>query len=366
MTFCLYVASRVFVQYLKSRPRDGQVKASLHFLITVMNIIKRRNPSTESFLVQLDVDLQNAGLEESRSLRTRLAKKTDWSTGCWAGGTKGDSGIPGETSASSSPGQIWNQTGRTERPVFGDLGLAAYSPLNGQNLTKPPQQDPTDKPCSKTRAYDSEQSNSSRIDRTYSIPSRQKTPSSNLSPYSEDVMDFQADLVELSSTDSRRNEFSHDSTTSYTPPSVSQDPGQVLWDASMGSEKRAVYLGELQPLESDYWEQNNSAEFATSDRNFGFEEPFVGTFAKQHSANLHASQSNGGDGPGQVTGTGLTPGAMGSFAAASGLTPGQSGGLLDMSEAEWKQMLDDGLMDMGWQSNMVTDTGGFDFVSRNL
>lgn len=57
LSFCLYVAARVFVQYLKTRPKDDQVRASLEFLLTAMGHIKKKNPLTESFLVQLDVDL---------------------------------------------------------------------------------------------------------------------------------------------------------------------------------------------------------------------------------------------------------------------------------------------------------------------
>ncbi|PFH55480.1 hypothetical protein XA68_18194 [Ophiocordyceps unilateralis] len=58
ISFCLYVAARVFVQYLKSRPDDSQATDSLRFLLSAMNVLKRRNPLTESFLVQLDVDLE--------------------------------------------------------------------------------------------------------------------------------------------------------------------------------------------------------------------------------------------------------------------------------------------------------------------
>ncbi|KAL3961699.1 hypothetical protein ACCO45_003222 [Purpureocillium lilacinum] len=61
ISFCLYVAARVFVQYLKSRPDDAQTADSLRFLLSAMNALKRRNPLTESFLVQLDVDFESAG-----------------------------------------------------------------------------------------------------------------------------------------------------------------------------------------------------------------------------------------------------------------------------------------------------------------
>ncbi|KAH7026540.1 fungal-specific transcription factor [Microdochium trichocladiopsis] len=63
ISFCLYVSARVFVQYLKSRPEDSQTADSLRFLLAAMNALKRKNPLTESFLVQLDVDLEALGLK---------------------------------------------------------------------------------------------------------------------------------------------------------------------------------------------------------------------------------------------------------------------------------------------------------------
>ncbi|KAI1075058.1 fungal-specific transcription factor [Whalleya microplaca] len=62
ISFCLYVAARVFVQYLKSRPEDSQIADALRFLLAAMNALKRKNPLTESFLVQLDVDLEALGM----------------------------------------------------------------------------------------------------------------------------------------------------------------------------------------------------------------------------------------------------------------------------------------------------------------
>ncbi|OAA43024.1 binuclear zinc transcription factor [Beauveria brongniartii RCEF 3172] len=58
ISFTLYVAARVFVQYLKSRPEDDATADSLRFLLSAMNALKKRNPLTESFLVQLDVDFE--------------------------------------------------------------------------------------------------------------------------------------------------------------------------------------------------------------------------------------------------------------------------------------------------------------------
>ena len=62
ISFCIYVAARVFVQYLKTRPNDQQMNASLQFLLQAMQALRRKNPLTESFLVQLDLDLESAGI----------------------------------------------------------------------------------------------------------------------------------------------------------------------------------------------------------------------------------------------------------------------------------------------------------------
>lgn len=62
ISFCVYVAARVFVQYLKTRPNDQQMNSSLQFLLQAMQALRRKNPLTESFLVQLDLDLEGAGI----------------------------------------------------------------------------------------------------------------------------------------------------------------------------------------------------------------------------------------------------------------------------------------------------------------
>ena len=63
MAFSLYVAARVFVQFLKKSPNDQEVKASLEFLLTAMSALKRKNPLTESFMVQLKLDIEGSGLD---------------------------------------------------------------------------------------------------------------------------------------------------------------------------------------------------------------------------------------------------------------------------------------------------------------
>jgi hypothetical protein len=64
ISFCVYVAARVFVQYLKTRPNDQQMNSSLQFLLQAMQALRRKNPLTESFLVQLDLDLEGAGISK--------------------------------------------------------------------------------------------------------------------------------------------------------------------------------------------------------------------------------------------------------------------------------------------------------------
>lgn len=51
---------------MKSRPRDTEVSSSLQFMLSAMHAMKRKNPLADSFLVQLDVDLEAAGLDEMR------------------------------------------------------------------------------------------------------------------------------------------------------------------------------------------------------------------------------------------------------------------------------------------------------------
>ena len=63
MAFCLYVAARVFVQYLKKNTQDSQIRTALQFLLTAMEAMKLKNPLTESFLVQLQLDIKGNGLD---------------------------------------------------------------------------------------------------------------------------------------------------------------------------------------------------------------------------------------------------------------------------------------------------------------
>ncbi|EPE09204.1 c6 transcription factor prf [Ophiostoma piceae UAMH 11346] len=76
ISFCLYVAARVFVQLLKGKPKESQAIDTLRFLLTAMSALKRRNPLTESFLVQLDVDLEALG-DRIPELKSAFPMSTD-------------------------------------------------------------------------------------------------------------------------------------------------------------------------------------------------------------------------------------------------------------------------------------------------
>lgn len=63
LAFCLYVAARVFIQFLKKIPNNTEIRASLDLLLTAMRVLQRKNPLTESFLVQLNLDIEGSGLD---------------------------------------------------------------------------------------------------------------------------------------------------------------------------------------------------------------------------------------------------------------------------------------------------------------
>ncbi|KAL3476336.1 fungal-specific transcription factor domain-containing protein [Aspergillus californicus] len=66
ISFCVYVAARVFVQYLKFRPDDMAARSSLQFVFSVLDALKNQNPLTESFLVQLEVDIEGTPFQDIR------------------------------------------------------------------------------------------------------------------------------------------------------------------------------------------------------------------------------------------------------------------------------------------------------------
>jgi hypothetical protein len=63
LPFCIFVATRVFVQHVKRRPNDHDTASSVRFLLSAMTVLQAMNPLAASLLVQLDVELVGTGLE---------------------------------------------------------------------------------------------------------------------------------------------------------------------------------------------------------------------------------------------------------------------------------------------------------------
>ena len=62
LSFCLYVAARVFTHAHIRQPSDDAARANLHFLLHTMQAHRQKNNLTESFIVQLVLELEAAGL----------------------------------------------------------------------------------------------------------------------------------------------------------------------------------------------------------------------------------------------------------------------------------------------------------------
>ncbi|KAA6406978.1 MAG: Fungal specific transcription factor [Lasallia pustulata] len=65
MVYCVYVAARVLVQHQRTRPDDQASQSSLQFLVSVMRALKRKHPLAQSFLAQLDCDIQSGDIRTS-------------------------------------------------------------------------------------------------------------------------------------------------------------------------------------------------------------------------------------------------------------------------------------------------------------
>ena len=76
ISFCLYVAARIYTQSYKKGSRDETTHDNLQFLLNAMQAIKKKNPLTESFLVQLMIDLEGTDFDTpSNNSRVNLHLK---------------------------------------------------------------------------------------------------------------------------------------------------------------------------------------------------------------------------------------------------------------------------------------------------
>ena len=313
ISFCLYVAARVFVQYLKSRPKDGQVRASLQFLLSAMHAIKRKNPLTESFLVQLDVDLESAGLENSRELRAHVSMK-------FSQATNRSPGCPGEHLGMGSLG-VQSQP----RPAYGDMGIAAYNDPNHTNVAGDPSA-PGSTYKSTTATFSSTNQlvegefnfipNQSQFDLPDRTPDSQHNSQTYRSPQSMNPgMDMSPDgsgdhQTPNSSTQSQQNASSHTSNTAYSPQNQ-QDPKGMM----SGNMNSAAFF------------DPNDLNLNTFTTDFDMHSFPTSTAEQQQQGFVLPSTWAGAS-------TGLTPGPTG------GLTPSGISDMMGMTDADWSQVMD--------------------------
>ena len=334
ISFCLYVAARVFVQYLKSRPKDTQIRASLQFLLQAMQAIKRKNPLTESFLVQLDVDLEGAGIENLQDLRTNAQNPKPFATRSEA--------CPSEHLV------MGHQT------TYGDLsasGGAYNDPNTSANMTSTAPSQPT---VSSSFGY-TDLSNMAdehhmgfmaSSQHQFELPNRQRSPASgpssglHRSPQDMDVSPGASTGEHRTPNSSSHQSASaglsaHTSHTGYSPPNLQQEttPGRLTGPALFNP---------------------NDAAFSTDFDMHSF--PASAAENQQQGFVLPSNWGSGGTGltpgptgmtPGAtgMTGTGLTPGP-------TGFTPGASGmsDMINMSDEAWNQMMDSMGFSQEWET----------------
>ena len=330
ISFCLYVAARVFVQYLRSRPSDVQIAASLQFLLAAMAAIKRKNPLTESFLVQLDVDMEAAGLEDAR----QTFKRQSAALSAGAGGPTRSEGCPLTEFLQLDPITGNKSCGK----AYGDDGLGMYNnPRTAGDIVP-----------ATLEQYHLDRASAEMADYLTSaappveLPNRQRTPGSVnfTSPNSMGREDMDTSpggsatdhITPNSSNMSQQNYSSRTSHTGYSPPT--QQPQQPGTSRPAGG---AASNLQHQPMQATFM-------FDASDFSDMGLEGFV----------MPEGQSMEGTGftPGPMASTGFTPGPTdptGFPPGPTGMSPGMNSGITmgvmdemmnGKTEADWSQMLD--------------------------
>lgn len=346
ISFCLYVAARVFVQYLKSRPKDNQVRTSLQFLLSAMHAIKRKNPLTESFLVQLDVDLEGAGLEDTRALRQHLPKQSS--------AANRTPGCPQGHLAMPDPAHI------NRPPAYGDQGLAVYNQPDSQNVPSIPLTTSTVDPFEYSNVATTNTSYTGYLPGTHNqfdVTNReQRTPGSlhtvnDSNQYRSPVnvgtdMDTSPDGSGgggggQHTPSSQQNNSSHTSNTAYSPPGAQNQQQQ----------QNQHHHQQTQPQPNPNTIPNtlfdpNDPTFSTT---FDMSPYTAQSFDHQQQDFLQSQVWEMGGG-----GTGLTPGGPGS---------GPEGDIMNMSDVEWNQMME-GLGDWNSQMLVANDGGGYDGMGQ--
>ncbi|BCS27953.1 Zn(II)2Cys6 transcription factor [Aspergillus puulaauensis] len=71
VSLCIYVASRVLLQHLRTCPDDTAARSSLQFIFSALSALKHKNTLAESLLVQLEVDIDGtpfSGLQRPKQI----------------------------------------------------------------------------------------------------------------------------------------------------------------------------------------------------------------------------------------------------------------------------------------------------------
>ncbi|KAI0387288.1 hypothetical protein F5Y04DRAFT_274147 [Hypomontagnella monticulosa] len=317
ISFCLYVAARVFVQYLKSRPDDSQTADSLRFLLAAMNALKRKNPLTESFLVQLDVDLEALGTRIPK-LKSAFPRSAD-SPG---------SGVKIPKMRRTQNNDAGNAN--CENPDGSGTGIFAYrpnmatdDPTNPPNITQPENQNPA------SRQMPDDFSGQSWMPREQPLPTRDRNPGiihNNCDRSTIPPMLFPG-FVDGNGSDS--NEIS----SNTDGPSNRPTP-----NSSSGSDNRQSTTG--------------SGHIANSSGRTSFDTSPIGSHlgpqADMDAATASFFQMGGSTGmtPEQTFGTGETPGNA--FTVPENW-PGQTA-MTPVAEGVLQHLMDM-RMDLGWDSN---------------
>ena len=342
ISFCLYVAARVFVQYLKSRPKDNQVRTSLQFLLAAMHAIKRKNPLTESFLVQLDVDLEGAGLEDTRALRQHMPMQTNT--------TNRSPSCPQAHLGMPDPAHI------DRPPAYGDQGLAVYNQPDLQNVPTIPVAAGISEPFEYSNVATTNTSYTGYLsnDRNqFDVTNReQRTPGSlhtindsnqyrspvNIGTDMDTSPDGSGGGGGQHTPSSQQNNSSHTSNTAYSPPNA-QNPQQ--------QQPQQQRQQQTQPNPQSH-NLNNSTLFDPNDPIFttGFDmSSYAATSFDPGQQQDFMQQSQVWE-MGGSSGTGLTPGGPGAD-------------IMNMSDVDWNQMME-GLGDWNQQVLVGNDGGAFD------
>lgn len=322
IAFCLYVAARVFVQYLKSRPGDATVKSSLQFLLSAMQALKGKNPLTESFLVQLDVDLEGSGIESlSSATKASLAVKRAMG---------GDMSNIDALRCSHLHDPRQSQT--------------PGAPILGEGSSPQPLQSVNGTPMDLSQLYSSTQY-------TASMPSRSKDGARThslqglipTSDYGEGMVNTTNDMDTSPDASDRQNSTSDHPTpstnsnkgsshTSFTPPNHDQEQHATANTGTPYPNHNNITPGMSPSTAANTFFQQNAASFSqffptapdTPKDPAGVENPF-GMPASWDYNNA------------QTGGTGMTPTATG---GGTGMSP--------LNDGQWSQMLE-GMGWNGWQ-----------------